>query len=178
MRLTDTSIRALSLEVSGSKKHWDETIPGFGVRCSARSKSFFVMYGRDRRLKTIGKYPQISLREARFEAKRLLAAKPGKNRVQWTTEAIGAYIEDAKPRLRPNTLREYRRHLDKAPNKRLDKLVRADVNMSDPQAIKTWKVFFNWCLRNDLVEKNPFQYVPVVAGQRTRVLSKDELKQF
>ena len=123
--------------------------------------------------------PNFAQRGAfRGEARRLLAAKPDKNRVQSTTTAIGAYFEDAKMRLQPNTLREYHRHLDKAPDKRLDRVVRADVDMSDPQAIKTWKMFFNWCLRNDLAEKNPFQYVPVVSGQRTRVLSDDELKQI
>lgn len=178
MRLTDTSIRGFPLEPAGSKKHWDETIPGFGVRCSAKTKSFFVMYGRDRRLKTIGKYPEISLREARSEARRLLAAKPEKRRLKSTTAAVSAYLEDRQTHLHPNTLREYRRHLKKAPEKPLEKLARSDINMTDPQAIKTWKVFFNWCIRNDLTDRNPFQHVPVVYGQRTRVLSHDELRQI
>jgi len=177
MHLTDTVVRALPLQTTGSKKHWDDVTPGFGVRCSARSKSFIVMYGRDRRLKTLGKYPQISLREARSEAKRILAAKPDKKRLKSTTEAIRAYLDDAETWLRPNTLREYRRHLNKAPEKSLEKLARTDIDMTDAQAIKTWKVFFNWCMRNELTDRNPFQHVPVVFGERSRVLSNEELKQ-
>lgn len=120
------------------------------------------MYGRDRRLKTIGKYPQISFREARSEAKRLLAAKPDKKRIQSTTAVVEAYLLEAKTWLQPNTVREYRRHLDKAPDKPLDKVARVDIDLTDPQAIKTWKVFFNWCIRNEITDRNPFQFLKVV----------------
>lgn len=176
MRLTDVTIRALPLQPTGNTKHWDDSTPGFGVRCTAKSKSFIVMYGKDRRLKTIGRYPQMSLREARAEAKRILATKPSKNPTQSTVEAVRAYLEEAETRLRPNTLREYTRHLLKAPDRPLDAITKKDIDLNDPQAIKSWKVFYNWCLRNELTERNPFQYVPVVFGQRSRVLTNDELR--
>ncbi len=177
MKLTDVTIRALPLQPTGNAKHWDDNLPGFGVRCTAKSKSFIVMYGKDRRLKTIGRYPQISLREARAEAKRILALKPSKTRIQATPEAVRAYLEDAETRLRPNTLREYTRHLLKAPDRPLDAITKKDIDLNDPQAIKSWKVFYNWCIRNELTERNPFQHVPVVFGQRSRVLTPDELRQ-
>lgn len=177
MRLTDVSLRALPLQTSGSKKYWDDSTPGFGVRCSAKSKSFIVMFGKDRRLITLGKYPELSLRAARLEAKLVLAAKPRKQSLKGTKETIAAFMSDAKDRLRQNTLREYRRHLDRAPDKQLSEIVRSDIDLTDPQAVKTWKAFFNWCTRNEITDRNPFQHIPVVFGQRSRVLTNDELKQ-
>lgn len=176
MRLTDVSLRALPLQPSGSKKYWDESTPGFGVRCSAKSKSFIVMYGKDRRLATLGKYPGKLLKAARQEAKLVLASKPRKQDLKGTEETISAFLEDASDRLRHNTLREYRRHLDKAPDKLLADVTRRDIDLCDPQAIKSWKAFFNWCMRNDITDRNPFQHIPVVFGERSRVLTDSELK--
>lgn len=177
MRLTDVSLRALSLQAKGSKKYWDESTPGFGVRCSAKSKSFIVMFGKDRRLVTLGKYPEMSLRNARQEAKLILAAKPRIRSLKGTRETISAFLDDANDRLRHNTLREYRRHLDKAPEKQLAEITRRDIDLGDPQAIKTWKAFFNWCMRNEITDRNPFQHIPVVFGERSRVLTDGELRQ-
>ncbi|WP_425092935.1 tyrosine-type recombinase/integrase [Tropicimonas sp. S265A] len=177
MRLTDVSLRALPLQAKGSKKYWDENTPGFGVRCSAKSKSFIVMFGKDRRLVTLGKYPDMSLRTARQEAKLVLAAKPRMRSLKGTRETISVFLDDANDRLRHNTLREYRRHLDKAPEKQLADITRRDIDLGDPQAIKTWKAFFNWCVRNEITDRNPFQHIPVVFGERSRVLNDDELRQ-
>lgn len=75
MRITDISVRALK----GSEKyvtHWDATTPGFGIRVGKRSKTWTVMRGRNRERLTIGRYPDLSVAEARAEAKRLLIAAP------------------------------------------------------------------------------------------------------
>ena len=72
-RLTDISIRKLSLPNRGQITVWDENTPGFGIRLSTRSKSFVVMFGEKRRLKTLGRYPVLGLAEARKEARRTLA---------------------------------------------------------------------------------------------------------
>ncbi len=177
MRLTDVSLRALPLQATGSKKYWDDATPGFGVRCSAKSKAFIVMFGKERRLVTLGKYPAMSLRAARQEAKLLLATKPKRKNLNGACEAISVFLDEAGGRLRHNTLREYKRHLEKAPDKALADIVRHDIDLADAQAIKTWKAFFNWCMRNEITDRNPFQHIPVVFGQRSRVLTNDELKQ-
>ena len=65
IRLPDMAVKKLSFPESGQVTHWDETTAGFGVRCSAKSKSFVVMFGSNRRLKTIGRYPALSLADAR-----------------------------------------------------------------------------------------------------------------
>ena len=75
MRLTDASIRALK-RTERQVLYRDSTLPGFGVRVSPKGvKSFCLMHGADRRLTTIGRYPIISLAEARGAARRILAQK-------------------------------------------------------------------------------------------------------
>lgn len=78
-KLTDLSIRKLPNPVKGSVKYWDTLTLAFGVRASPNFKSFFVVYGKDRKSVTIGKFGDISLSDARTEAKRLLVHKPIKN---------------------------------------------------------------------------------------------------
>ena len=49
-------------------------VPNFGCRVSqGGTKSFVVQHGADRQLITIGRYPVVSLADAREEAKRILA---------------------------------------------------------------------------------------------------------
>jgi len=81
LRLTDISVRALK----GSEKYetyWDTQTPAFGIRVGKRTKTWTVMRGRSRERITIGKYPDLSLSDARAEAKKLLAANDdhGSNR--------------------------------------------------------------------------------------------------
>ena len=66
MRLTDISIRALTAPEQGAKIYADDTMPGFGVRVSqGGSKAFTLTMGESRERITIGRYPVISLAEAR-----------------------------------------------------------------------------------------------------------------
>ncbi len=75
MLLTEISIRAL--KGSGkNEKFFDTKTPGFGIRVGLKSKTWVVMRGRNRELVTIGKYPDLSLANARSEAKRLLSSTP------------------------------------------------------------------------------------------------------
>ena len=174
--LTDLAIRKLPHPATGQVKYWDTQTPAFGVRCTPRSKSFIIMQGQDRRLTTIGRYPDISLQDARKEAKRLLSHNPTKLRSESTTESLTAYLEAITPHVRPNTLRSYRLHLkiSEEDDKPLDKIKPADV-ATTPHATMAWRIFFNWCLRHELVDRNPFVHTPVKYGSRSRVLTNDEL---
>ena len=70
MRLTDLLIKSLKAPEAGQKSFFDDTLPGFGVRVSqGGSKSFIVMYGERRKLRTLGRYPDITLADARKLAK-------------------------------------------------------------------------------------------------------------
>ena len=62
--LTDIAIRAR--KPSGTYVTWnDKALPAFGVRVGKRSKTFVVMVGTDRKRISLGKYPAISLQDAR-----------------------------------------------------------------------------------------------------------------
>ena len=77
MHLTDITVRNLAIPLKGQKTYFDDALSGFGVRVSQTGrKSFVVMYGKARQLKTLGKYPDKTLKSAREEAKTFLAAIP------------------------------------------------------------------------------------------------------
>ena len=73
MKLTDAVVKKLPPPVSGNKVHYDDNVPGFGVRVTAAgARSFVLNYvtkaGRERRL-TIGSFPDWTAGAARTEAK-------------------------------------------------------------------------------------------------------------
>lgn len=79
-RLTDTAVKALRPPASGQVTHWDVTLPGFGLRiATGGSRAWIIQYrrggrrGRVQRL-TLGRYPLMSLADARTKAKEALAA--------------------------------------------------------------------------------------------------------
>jgi hypothetical protein len=115
MRLTDISVRALPPPTKGQKTHWDDTLQNFGCRVSqGGTKSFVVQHGADRRLITIGRYPVISLADAREEAKRPLAEITlGRHRprtVRWN-EAVELYLAACELKNRKRTVGDYKRLL-------------------------------------------------------------------
>jgi integrase len=78
--------------------------------------------------------------------------------------------------VKPTTVIEYKRHLDKTPRKPLDSIKKEDVDLSEAQAVKTWKIFYNWCIRHELTDRNPFAHIPVKYGRRDRLLTNEEIK--
>jgi hypothetical protein len=109
--LTDIAIKQLANPESGDVKYWDTVVLSFGVRVTARTKSFFVVQGEKRKLTTFAKYPETSLQDARKQAKRLLATDAPEKRTTSLTAAATAYLADAQPRLRAATYSEYSRYL-------------------------------------------------------------------
>ena len=175
LRLNDVVVRQLRPE-AGQSRYFDKTLPGFGLTIGTRTKTFFVIRGASRQFTTIGRYPEISLADARKEAKRLLVQEPVKNVPTRLMDAVAAYQADMEGRLRASSIETYWQHLKNAPDIALKDLKKTSVPLDLPNAIKTWKVFGNWCLRNELLERNPFQYIPVQYGQRSRILTDAEIK--
>jgi hypothetical protein len=74
---TDLMLRKLTSEGQARLEIWDARIPGFGMRVSsAGTKTFVLVYrhrGRPRRL-TLGRYPILSLADARTKATQALLA--------------------------------------------------------------------------------------------------------
>jgi len=73
VRLTDAAIKRFPLPQSGTKTYWDKVSP-VGLRITDKgTKTFIVLIGSGRRRK-IGRYPIITLQEARREAQAILAS--------------------------------------------------------------------------------------------------------
>ena len=69
--LTHASVMALKPPATGQLDYWDTRKPGFGIRVSkGGTKTWLLMYrqhGRKRRL-TLGRFPEMSVAEARARA--------------------------------------------------------------------------------------------------------------
>lgn len=175
MHLTDISIRQLTHPATGQVKVRDDTLPGFGLIVGKRTKTFFVMYGTDRRTKTLGRYPDISLKDARKEARLLLATKPIKTSSMSVSAALTAYLSECERKNRTITVKEYRRMLSHLPDKPLSEITAKDMPDPTDHRIMAARVFFNWCIKNELTDRNPFAHVAVKHGERERVLTDDEI---
>jgi integrase len=129
--LTVAAVERLKLPSSGQVEYYDRRLPSFGVRLSYHgTKSWFVMTRLDGKLirVTLGRYPALSLADAREEARRTTtlaatgedprlirsAAKQKRQEERRNTFASCAdeFLErHVERRLRPSTQREYRRIL-------------------------------------------------------------------
>ena len=71
IKLSDTKVRTLALPECGNCIHYDNTLPGFGIRITAAgAKAFILNYrvkGRERRI-TIGHFPTWTAGKARKQA--------------------------------------------------------------------------------------------------------------
>ena len=111
--MADLSIKRLPVPAVGTATHWD-TLKGFGIRVSAGgARTFIVLIGSGRR-QSIGRYPLISLSDARTEARRILAEKTlGRVRPTHTAydDAVQDYLTECEKKNRSGTVKEYRRIL-------------------------------------------------------------------
>lgn len=178
MRLafTDVTIRQLPYTETGQARFFDTNLPAFGITVGRTTKTFFVMRGAKRQLTSIGRYPEISLQDARKEARRLLVQELPKNGSMRLTDAVDAFLEDCRARLRPNTVRSYETVLKNAPNVTLAGTNRKTVTVTTAHEKKVYKALMNWCVAEELVDRNPFAHLSVSFGTRERVLTDDELK--
>jgi integrase len=197
--LSEFTIKNLQPPKQGQKRLWDTSLPGFGLRISqGGAKTWIVLDPRSkvRTQETIGRYPLISLQDARSEAKRRLAeATLGKHRprsVAWD-EALTAYLAEVEATRRTQTHRGYKRLLgrhfrfgatklsDIAPADLHKKLHKLDATPSEKHhAFVAVRAFFNWAYRRHYVSENPIARMEVPAGRapRARILTDDELKRI
>jgi len=169
--LTDVTVRSLKPPESGQRTYVCDSLPGFGCRVSqGGAKTFVLLYGQDRQRITLGRYPIISLADARDTAKRLLAERTlGKFRpksVKWQ-EALDEFLAAVAERNKPRTHASYARLLNRHFNfgtkrlaeitpdditRRLDAL--AEVPSERNHALTVVKVFLRWAM------KPPRRYLP------------------
>lgn len=177
MRLsfTDLGIKKLPHPDKGQVRYFDTNLPAFGLTVGKRTKTFIVVRGRARKLTTIGRYPDISLQDARREAKRLLVHSDIPKATNHLPDAVLAFLNEVKDSVRPKTLDQYTYYLKSAPAIALTDLTKHHLRNPTPHQVAAWKVFCNWCVRNQLLERNPFANVHVEYGQRSRVLTDEEV---
>jgi integrase len=195
MKLTDMTIRTLPTPEKSQRIYYDESILGFGCRVSqGGTRSFVVMHGRSRRITTIGRYPTISLAQARQRAKEILAERVlGKTRAPTHLsfgDAVTTFIETST--VRESTKREYQRvlKLHFLPKLRLEPLERihtetlmriidrlAATPSEARHAYAIASTLFNWAVRRRTIDRSPLMGVPKPKDNppRDRVLTDTEL---
>jgi integrase len=189
--LTDLAIRRFPPPEEGDATFWDGAQDGLGLRISSGgAKTFIVLTGSGRRQK-IGRYPTISLSDARSEAKRIKAELTlGRHRPSSVTftAATEAYLKACAEKNRPNTVRDYTRLLKRFPfRSKLSDIRRRDIVQavdkinapSEAQHARVAiKVFFSWCVKQGYLENSPCEGMGGAQGHATRdhVLSAEELK--
>lgn len=196
MRLTDLLIKSLKVPKRGQKTHFDDAMKGFGVRVSmGGTKSFVVMYGKRRKLKTIGHYPNVTLADARKEAKRILGVAvdekeglAGRLASLTFSEARNRFLEDTESRTKASTYEQYRRPLQKhfSFSKPVSEITRHDVMDSldvlkgktseTRHAFVSIRTMMSWCVLHGFIVASPVPPLQFKMESRTRILSDEELK--
>jgi len=199
MHLTDLTLKRLRVPEKGRVTFSDDSVPGFGVRVSASgAKSFVLLLGRSRKRVTIGRYPIITLSDARSHARELIAARvlgkedlPSMNFEDAIPIFIAAHFGDnyPKPRTKNEIERLLRRHF--LPKFRFEQLSHikpheigdiVDSLHKTPSiahhAFAAIRMFFRWAEGRRYVLRSPCAGLrpPRALPARDRVLSRDELK--
>ncbi len=191
--LTDLSIRALKPPAKGQRLYRDKTVRGFGCRVSqGGTKTFVVVAGANRQFVTIGRYPTLSLADARKEARRHLAERTlGKVRpVSVSFEEVqDRFLDACRAKNKPRTVYDYERILKRhfkfgrtpLGNITQHELMRRIYKLSGTPseqnyAFVTAKIFFRWAKRHNYIEASPLADLPRPAKThpRERVLTPQE----
>lgn len=193
MRLTDITIQKLLPPDRGQKLHPDDTLPGFGVRVSqGGSKSFVLTVGPDRQRITIGRYPVISLAQAREKAKTLLAQRHlgvVKKPTPTFKAALGEYLSSRDEWVSKATRRgdgylfklfatfAAKKLGDITPQDIQAILDDIDAPTTRHHALLRLRGLFRFAERHGYVDSSPVNRfdAPKVVAERDRVLSDSEL---
>jgi integrase len=193
--LTQLTIDRLPAPPKGQVAYWDTQLTGFNVRISqGGAKTFNVVFGRDRRRITIGRYPIVSLAAARKRAREILlqaALHPAKQHSPDFHKALERYLKLKEPDLRASSFKEHKRLLetyfswqnqvnDITTNDVLNALDAIAAPSEKAHAYAVLKTFFNWCVTREYSDRNPLEKIPKpkTAPPRERVLDERELAQL
>ena len=200
-QLTDIGVRNLKPPAAGQVTHWDTALRGFAVRISqGGSRTFIVVHGEDRKRRTLGHYPNMSLSAARAQAKQIFAGitlgfiKSGKrSKSQTFHDVAGLFLSNVEVRNKPRTFRDYKRLLNRHFLPVLGKRQIGDIEAHEiakiidgilrtpsecAHAFAVIKIFFRWAIRRRITKNNPTDGLqgPPKARARERVLTESELR--
>ena len=186
--LTDALIRSAS-----PGTYWDTTLKGFGIRVGKNAKTFVVLVSSGRR-HSIGRYPLVSLADARKEARRILAEKQlGKVRPTHVAfdDAKHDFLADCAKRNKPRTVHDYSRLLNRHMSFGRQSLAEiqprqivlilnrlGDTPSEQHHAFTAARAFFRWCVRQHLIPRSPMELMqtPKNGSPRERILNDEELR--
>jgi integrase len=205
--LTDRTVASLPPTPGKQVDYFDERMPGFGVRVSPSGRrSWIVLYrasGRLRRL-TLGRYPYVSLADARAKAKLTIGeviqggdpaaekrvARCAETFAELATEYMEKHAKAKKrswredDRLINRNLLPVWRHLKAKDIARRDVRQVVETVLERGAPIQANRVFalvrkmFNFAIQRDVVEANPCLGLnqPAPNRQRDRVLWEEEIR--
>ena len=186
--LTDVLLRKMKPPETGRTEHYDGRLPGLGVRVSAQgTKTFFVLYreGRAFRRMSLGRYPLLSLAEARKKAQEALRKaadgedpQAGRRAARQAPsdrfkDVVTTFLEMHCGRYnRASTAKETERLLRNKFEPHLGDLSVGEIRKADilsildrieasgtqseaRHAFAALRKFFNWCVERGLIEQSP-----------------------
>lgn len=198
--LTDSIVRSAKVQ---DKRFdlYDAKVRGFGIRVqTSGTKSWFVMRRVNGRMtrKVIGRYPAMSLADARNDAAALLSkmARGVTSKMDndfFFDDVVEEWIErdQQKNKTRQQVRNAIELHVRAAlTGRKIDSISKSDINkiidkISDSGAgvqanrvLAFLRRFFNWCIERDLLKSNPTLGIPKPTREfgRDRVLSLSELR--
>jgi integrase len=191
LALTDIGIRNAAAPAGGQLDLWDTSFKGgrFGVRVSRGGSKTFMLKYRDRRV-TLGRFPVLSLADARGEARRIIAeftlGKLRPNAISYE-DATNLFLEEKRKTRRARTADHYewllglfnfKGNLSTITHNDIERVVAKVKSPSTKNhAAVALKVFFTWAHKKRLVSDNPtFGLSTQKSPPRARVLTDDELR--
>lgn len=177
-KFSDIAVQRLPLGM-----HWDASTPAFGLRVGKRTRTFICV--KDHNRITIGRYPAISLQDARKRAKGILIGVGTLRSTQSYSDALEMYLRQIASQTKPRTAYEYGLILKRfsfttlavSPGEIAIALEGIEKQSAKTHAYTALKVFFNWAVHHGYTEANPMARLrkPKVAAARERTLEDHEL---
>jgi integrase len=190
--LTDLNLRSLKAPEKGQIDYWDSSFRegAFAIRLSQGGTKTFVLK-LDNTRRAIGRYPLLTLSQARIEAKRLLAERTlGKIRPQSITftAAKELFLAEKKKTRRARTHHNLKQRIDLhfkfsgqlsdfTHHELVRKLGKIKSNSEHDHALSAAKTFFTWCQNRRYIDDNPCRGLSAHgSASRARILTDNELK--
>jgi integrase len=187
LHLTDVVVQ----RVTTAGIYYDATTPAFGIRVGKSRKAWVITRGLDRQRITVGRYPTMSLAEARKEAKKRLAEAPTAG-TRISFEAAYERYKETLATKRPRTQRDYKRMIEKYLLPKLAKRKLPEITYEQitditnglassegSHCLAVARTFFRWCVKppRRYISHSPLEGVQIKHGKpRKRVLEPEELK--
>jgi len=200
IRLTDSKVKSLPHPASGRVEYADDLVTGLRLRVGEKTKAWIVRARVKSKVinKTIGRYPDKSLADARKAAQAYLqdAAETGQVKPASTfDDLLESFIKDQREKQKAKSwpLQERRLQIHALPHwtgKKIDSITRADViavveqiadtgaEVAANRVLTTLKTMFRFAIRKGLLDTNPADAVekPGKETARDRWLTEDEIK--